>query len=116
LRSKFDEKTKQKKKRKKRNKKSALKIKLGAESDYDDMQSAYTGYTSNRDDGIDEKDRIVEDYFPHQGKPRDFFLTRFDNDKAMTTITPALTLLEIDDYDEIKMAERLYVNVREAMA
>jgi hypothetical protein len=34
----------------------------------------------------------------------------------MSTISPALTLLEIDDYDEIKMAERLYVNVREAMA
>jgi len=35
-----------------------------------------------------------------------------ENEKAKKTITPVLTLLEIDDYDEIRMAEKLYVNVR----
>ena len=38
-----------------------------------------------------------------------------ENEKAKKTITPVLTLLEIDDYDEIRMAEKLYVNVRQAM-
>jgi hypothetical protein len=36
------------------------------------MVSAYTGYTSNKDEGIDIKDKITEDFFGQQGKPRDF--------------------------------------------
>lgn len=117
VRNKLDEKVKSNKKRRRKGKgkKSALKF-AGTQSEIDDATSAYTGYTSEQTGLIDEKDKILEDFFPHQGKPRDFFkVTFYENPKANQSITPVLTLLEIDDYDEIKQAERLYVNVRKTM-
>ncbi len=118
VRNKLDEKIKSnKKKRKKRNKKSNLKGSQWTQSEGgDDMVSAYTGYTSNMDEGIDIKDKITEDFFGQQGKPRDFAKYTFvENQKFNQTITPVLTLLEIDDYDEIKTHDKLYVNVRKAL-
>lgn len=65
VRNKLDEKIKSnKKRRKKRNKKSNLKSSQWTQSEGgDDCTSAYTGYTSQLDNGIDIKDKIVEDFF-----------------------------------------------------
>lgn len=38
-----------------------------------------------------------------------------ENPKYVYSTTPVLTLMEIDDYDDIKAHDRLYVNVRKAM-
>ena len=113
-RNKLGEKIGKSPKKGKKNKKSALKSK-SLLNETDDAISAYTGYTTELDALIKDQDRITDDFFPHQGKARDFFKREFSNPKATTTNVPTLSLLEIDDYDETKIASQLYVNVRRAI-
>jgi len=115
LEDKIDKKGKRKRKRK--GKKSNLKKGMSeSESCIDDVISAYTGKTSEKDNYIDPKDRIIEDFFTQQGKPREFGRYAYcENAKCKTTLTTVMTMLEIDDYDEIKAHDKLCVNVMRAM-
>ena len=91
-------------KKKSPKKKGALK-KPGAPSvTEDDAITAYTGYTTGKDQLIPVKDKITVDYFPLQTKPRQF--------RARSA---ALELLGINNYDEVRQVERLNPKVSEAL-